>query len=112
MNHAIRTPSDLNSGWCGVESTARSCQKHLPAGAVLDTGDLLAEPTFESRGIIQTMEHPNGTMRRPTFPVRFDGAPPKLGRSPLLGEHNSDVFGEWLGMSAGDIAGMKSDGII
>jgi hypothetical protein len=29
-----------------------------------------------------------------------------------LGEHNSDVFGEWLGMSAGDIAGMKSDGII
>jgi crotonobetainyl-CoA:carnitine CoA-transferase CaiB-like acyl-CoA transferase len=84
----------------------------IPAGAVLDTGDLLAEPTFESRGIIQTMDHPNGTMRRPTFPVRFDGAPPKLGRSPLLGEHNSDVFGEWLGMSAGDIAGMKSDGII
>ena len=26
----------------------------IPAGAVLDTGDLLAEPTFESRGIIQT----------------------------------------------------------
>ena len=30
----------------------------IPAGAVLDTGDLLAEPTFESRGIIQTHAAP------------------------------------------------------
>src|SRR5215472_3800849 len=30
----------------------------VPAGAVLDTGDLLGEPSFEARGIIQTMQHP------------------------------------------------------
>jgi crotonobetainyl-CoA:carnitine CoA-transferase CaiB-like acyl-CoA transferase len=30
-----------------------------PAGAVLDTGDLLAEPSFAERGIIRTMWYPN-----------------------------------------------------
>jgi formyl-CoA transferase len=42
----------------------------VPAGAVLDTGDLLAEPSFADRGIIQTMRHPNGELRMPAFPVR------------------------------------------
>ncbi|HTQ32667.1 MAG TPA: CoA transferase [Stellaceae bacterium] len=84
----------------------------IPAGAVLDTGDLLAEPTFEARGIIQTMDHPSGTMRRPTFPVRFDGKPPEITRSPLLGEHTDEVFGSWLGMSGGDVRGLKDEGVI
>ena len=84
----------------------------VPAGAVMDTGDLLAEPTFESRGIIQTQHHPNGDLRMPTFPVRFDGKPPAIKPSPLLGEHNGEVFGDWLGMSAGDVKGMKEEGVI
>jgi len=84
----------------------------IPAGAVLDTGDLLAEPTFAERGIIQTMDHPSGEMRRPTFPVRFDGKPPEIKPSPLLGEHNSEVFASWLGLGAGDVAGLKDEGVV
>src|SRR5215471_8900178 len=84
----------------------------VPAGAVLDTGDLLAEPSFEARGIIQTMQHPNGTLRMPAFPVRFDGAPAPVKSAPLLGQHTAEVFGEWLGMSAADIDGLRSDGVV
>jgi len=79
---------------------------------VYDTADLLAEPTFESRGIIQTQRHPNGDFRMPTFPVRFDGKPPAITRSPLLGEHTGEVFQSWLGLGAGDVAGLKEDGVI
>ena len=61
----------------------------VPAGAVLDTGDLLGEPSFATRGIIQTMQHPNGEFRMPAFPVRFDGAPAPVEPAPLLGEHNA-----------------------
>jgi crotonobetainyl-CoA:carnitine CoA-transferase CaiB-like acyl-CoA transferase len=64
----------------------------VPAGAVLDTGDLLAEPSFTERSIIQTMQHPNGDFRMPAFPVRFDGAPLPVKPSPLLGEHTMEVF--------------------
>jgi formyl-CoA transferase len=84
----------------------------IPAGAVLDTTDLLAEATFESRGIIQTQHHPNGDLRMPTFPVRFDGKPPKIAPSPLLGERTKEVFGSWLGMSERDVAGLKDQGVI
>jgi len=84
----------------------------VPAGAVLDTGDLLAEPSFATRGIIQTMRHPNGELRMPTFPVRFDGAPAPVKAAPLLGEHNGQVFGEWLGINAADLEELRGDGVV
>jgi len=84
----------------------------VPAGAVLDTGDLLGEPSFETRGIMQTMQHPRGPMKMPTFPVRFDGAPPRVTPAPLLGEHNTTVLGDWLGMSADDVEKLKRDRVL
>jgi formyl-CoA transferase len=84
----------------------------VPAGAVLDTGDLLGEPSFEKRGIIQTMQHPSGELRMPTFPVRFDGAPPPVKPAPLLGEHTAEVFGEWLGMNDAEVDRLRAEGIV
>ena len=84
----------------------------VPAGAVLDTGDLLGEPSFAARGIIQTMQHASGELRMPAFPVRFDGAPPAVKPSPLLGEHTAEVFGDWLGMSAADLKSLRDDGVV
>ena len=84
----------------------------VPAGAVLDTGDLLREPSFEKGGIIQTMRHPNGEFRMPAFPVRFDGAPAPVKPAPLLGEHTTEVFSEWLEMSAGDVERLRNDGVV
>ena len=84
----------------------------VPAGAVLDTGDLLGEPSFEKRSIIQTVRHPNGELRIPAFPVCFDGAPPQVKPAPLLGEHTAEVFGEWLGMSSGHVAALRDKGIV
>jgi crotonobetainyl-CoA:carnitine CoA-transferase CaiB-like acyl-CoA transferase len=84
----------------------------VPAGAVLDTGDLLAEPSFETRGIIQTMRHPKGELRMPAFPMRFDGAPAPVRPAPLLGQHNAEVFGDWLGLSAGDVESLRDEGIV
>jgi formyl-CoA transferase len=84
----------------------------VPAGAVFDTGDLLAEPSFAERGIIQTMQHPAGELQMPAFPVRFDGAPAPIRPSPLLGEHTTEVFADWLGMSAGELEGLRKDGVV
>ena len=33
-------------------------------------------------------------------------------RSPLLGEHNADVYAEWLGLSPGDLEELKSEDVI
>jgi crotonobetainyl-CoA:carnitine CoA-transferase CaiB-like acyl-CoA transferase len=84
----------------------------VPAGAVFDSGDLLAEPSFAERGIIQTMQHPAGPLAMPAFPVRFDGAPAPVKPSPLLGEHTAEVFGDWLEMSPADIDALRQAGVI
>jgi hypothetical protein len=33
-------------------------------------------------------------------------------RSPLLGEHNAEVYGEWLGLNARDLEGLKAQNVI
>src|SRR5207248_10749768 len=66
------------------------------SGAVLDTMELMNEPSFTERGILQIAEHPTGPFKMPSWPVRFDGRPPKLEPAPLLGQHNAQVLGDWL----------------
>ena len=48
----------------------------------------------------------------PAWPVRFDGTPPRVKPSPLLGEHNAEVLGGWLGMSAQEVEALRQDGIV
>jgi len=48
----------------------------------------------------------------PPWPVRFDGAPPKVKPSPLLGQHVDDVLGSWLGMGAKERAALREEGIV
>ena len=84
----------------------------VPAGAVFDTMELHNDPNFEERGILQVMQHPNGPFKMPAWPVRVDGKPPRLKPSPLLGQHNAEVLGDWLGISADEVEALRSEGVI
>jgi formyl-CoA transferase len=84
----------------------------VPAGAVFDTMELQQDPSFEARGIMQVMEHPNGKFKMPSWPVRVDGKPPRLKPSPLLGEHGAQVLGDWLGLDAGELDALKREGVL
>jgi len=85
----------------------------VPAGAVFDTVELMADPSLAERGIMQTIEHPTtGSLKMPAWPVRFDGTPPRVKPSPTLGQHNSEVLSGWLGMNPREIDGLKADGVL
>jgi formyl-CoA transferase len=85
----------------------------VPAGAVLDTLELYNDQTFEQRGIFQTIQHPTvGTFRMPAWPVRFEGKPPPVVPSPLLGQNNEQVLSDWLGLDKDAIGGLKNNGVI
>jgi formyl-CoA transferase len=84
----------------------------VPAGAVLDTQELIDEPSFYERGILQQMTHGERTMVMPTWPVRFDGVPTKVEAAPLLGEHTTEVLSDWLGLDAAAVAKLRQDGIV
>jgi formyl-CoA transferase len=84
----------------------------IPAGAVLDTMELLNEPSFETRGIMQVMPHPTHPTKMPSWPVRINGKPPTVKSSPGLGEHTSEVLKSWLGMDSDQIGTLKTNKII
>lgn len=85
----------------------------VPAGAVLDTRELLDDPDFERRGMIQTMPHPaQGGYKMPGWPVRHNGATAPVGPAPLLGEHTAQVLSAWLGLGAEEVRALKADGVI
>jgi crotonobetainyl-CoA:carnitine CoA-transferase CaiB-like acyl-CoA transferase len=85
----------------------------VPAGAVFDTLELMNDASLAERGIMQTVEHPTtGTYKMPAWPVRFDGKPPRVKPSPLLGQHNAEVLSGWLGIGAAEIDALRSEGIV
>lgn len=85
----------------------------IPAGAVLDTMELHSDPTFEERGIMQTVEHPvAGPYKMVSWPVRFGGRPPEVKPAPLLGANNADVLAGWLGMDADAVESLRAGGVI
>jgi formyl-CoA transferase len=85
----------------------------VPAGAIFDTLELTNEADFERRGIMQTMDHPTvGPFKMPGWPVRFSGRTPKVEPAPLLGQHTTEVLGEWLGMNGEQVDQLGKDGIV
>jgi crotonobetainyl-CoA:carnitine CoA-transferase CaiB-like acyl-CoA transferase len=85
----------------------------VPAGAVFDTLELMNDASLAERGIMQTVEHPTtGTYKIPAWPVRFDGAPPRVKPSPLLGQHNAEILGGWLGIGTAEVDALRAEGIV
>ena len=85
----------------------------VPAGAVRDTFELMNDPNFGERGIIQTIEHPaHGPFKMAGWPVRFNGHPPPVTPAPLLGQHSAEALKDWLGMTEEQVATLRADKII
>jgi formyl-CoA transferase len=75
--------------------------------------ELLNDPNFEERGIIQTIQHPtNGAFKMAGWPVRFNGKPPKVKPAPLLGQHSAEVLMDWLGMTEEQVTALRAEKII
>jgi len=85
----------------------------IPAGAVLDTKELIEDPSLAERGILQVMDHPvvKG-YRMPAWPVRHDGAAPALEASPLLGQHSQEVLKSWLELSEAEVEALIAERVI
>ena len=84
----------------------------VPAGAIHDTLELQNDQSFQKRGIMQTMHHPDGDWVCESWPVRFDGRPPELRPSPKLGQHTDEVFVSWLGLSNGEIDKLRAEKVL
>ena len=87
----------------------------VPAGPVLDLGQMWAHPQLQALGLAQPVEHP----ARPDAavigqPLTFADEPGNRGvrrRAPTLGEHTAAILGE-LGLGADAVDALRAAGVV
>jgi crotonobetainyl-CoA:carnitine CoA-transferase CaiB-like acyl-CoA transferase len=86
----------------------------LPCAKVASMAEVVANPQIRHRGMIAEVEHPTaGRVPMQGLNIHFSHTPKKIRRPPpLLGQHNEEVYGRWLGVSQSEVAQLKAEGVI
>jgi formyl-CoA transferase len=85
----------------------------VPAGAVLTTAELAADPYLQKRGTFVTVEHPvRGPVLMPGFPLKMSASSVPILPAPLLGQHNEEVYAGMLGIPADELERLRQARVI
>ena len=103
--------------WNAHDLMASLQAEGVPAGAALDSKELLFNPHLMERRFYEIVRHHPSTDMPP---LPYAGRPWKLSETPavtpraapVMGEHNEYVLGELLGLSSGQIADLEGMGVI
>jgi formyl-CoA transferase len=106
----IRSWTERHSKFTVMEKMAKA---EVPCGAVFDSLDVLSDPHLKAREMIVTIEHPTrGTMTMPGCAVQLSQSPREVRPAPLLGQHNQEIYQEFLGITPGELLELKTEGIV
>ncbi len=96
------------------EVAAIAKRLRIPSAPVRDAVEVMNDAHMHERGMLQHVNHPSlGDVILPNSPLRLHGADRvDPVPSPLLGQHNMDVYGEWLGLGSDAVATLTRDGVI
>lgn len=83
-------------------------------GIVKELSEVMTDPHLLERGALQEIDHPQlGRMTIFTSPLRFNGeATPPVSPSPLLGADNERFYTEKLGLTAAEVAELRTRNVI
>ncbi len=86
----------------------------VPGAPVRNAMEVMNDAHMHERGMLQHVDHPSlGDVILPNSPLRLHGADrPAAVPSPTLGQHNQDVYGDWLGLGAEGVEALRRDGAI
>ncbi len=87
----------------------------FPWAPVCSPQDLFDSPQLKARNFFTTVDHLelNTSLTYPGFHFKFsDFTCSQMRRSPFVGEHNSHIYHETLGLSADELDGLSSTNII
>lgn len=97
-----------------MEIFARLKAGRVPSAPVRTAPEVMHDPHMHERGMLTEIEHPElGPITLPTSPLRLHGlANAPAAASPTIGQHNSEIYGTWLGLSPAELAALKAEGVI
>ena len=96
------------------EIAATLKQFRVPGAPVRNAIEVMNDAHMHERGMLQHVQHPSlGDVILPNSPLRLHGSErPEPVPSPFLGQHNQEIYGDWLGLGAEGVAALKRDGVI
>ena len=95
------------------EAMEALCAAGVPAGACLDTAEVLADRHLAARGFIEEIELPvHGKVKVPGFAPRLSASRVPLKRPPRLGEHTDELLRAELGLDAAQLDALRAAGAI
>jgi CoA:oxalate CoA-transferase len=97
-----------------TEVVAAAKRYRIPVAAVRNAIEVMNDPHMHERGMLQRIDHPSlGPVILPNSPLRLHGSDRvEPVPSPLLGQHNIEVYGGWLGLGAEEVAALRRAGAI
>ena len=94
--------------------TRRLGEHDIPSTRVYTAADCATDVQFRHRGMVQEVEDPIlGRLLHPGIVPHVPEAPGAIRwTGPAVGAHTEEVLGEILGLSAGEIAALRAEGVI
>ena len=92
------------------ELIAKLDEVEVPVGPVNDVAEILADPHVRARRLVGSFDYDGvGEFKALALPYKFLGWDnPEIGAPPTLGQHTESVLAELLGLSANDVARLRS----
>lgn len=90
-------------------------KRHVIAIPCNSARDVVENPQLISRDFFVDVDHPElgDTLKYPGAPYRLSETRWRIGRrAPLIGEHNSEIYGKELGFTTEQMALLKKQGVI
>lgn len=92
---------------------AKLTEHNIPCGPILSTKEIIEDSSLVENEMVVSVEHPErGTFRTVGCPIKLSDSPVQVKTSPLLGQHNEDVFVGELGLNPSEFAGLRKDGVV
>jgi crotonobetainyl-CoA:carnitine CoA-transferase CaiB-like acyl-CoA transferase len=88
-------------------------ENRVPVGPIYNVADMVADEHFRARGMFEEVEINGKPLKIPAIIPRLERTPGKTEWSgPTLGRHTEEVLTEVIGLTADEIASLKSDNVI
>jgi formyl-CoA transferase len=96
-----------------LDALAQLNALNVPCGPILSTKELIEDASLADNNMVVTVDHPQrGAFKTVGCPIKLSDSPVKIETSPLLGQHNEEVFVGELGLDPERFAELKSNGVI
>src|SRR5262249_19811567 len=108
----------LIQGWTRERSKAdvvgTLTKAGVPAAPVNNVAEMVADPQVQAREMFVERDHPvHGRLKTTGTPLKLSETPGEVRwLAPEPGEHNEQVFVDWLGHSREELARWQAEGVV